>query len=156
MSEFNKAGQGDDKELDFTEEYLGGFSSPHLVRGIVRGYELHATNKRLIGVKNRKVGTGWMLAVGGGGAIGGAIAGKMTKDQKNKTIRELNNAKDFAVDKGQISKIEIKKPGTLTRGHIVILQKSGEKIEVKIADKTSYQQSLSLLQAFFPEVLITT
>jgi hypothetical protein len=45
--------------MEGQEEYVGGFTSSHLVRGMMRGYELHATTKRLIGVKNRKAGGGW-------------------------------------------------------------------------------------------------
>lgn len=121
----------------------------------MRGYELHATTKRLIGVKNRKAGGGWLLAVGAGGAVGGAIAGRMTRDQSSKAIQELEQKKDFDVSKDRISGIEIKKPGTFTRGHILVFQKSGETIEVKIADKSSYQQTLELMQKFYPEVIRT-
>ncbi len=141
--------------LEEQEKYLGGFSSPHLVKGKLRGYELHLTNRRLIGVKNKKAGGGWLLGVGVGGIVGGAVAGRMTSDQSEKTIQELDHKKDFSVRKDQISQIEIKKPGTFTRGHILVSQKSGETVEVKIADKSSYNQTLELMQKFYPEVTRT-
>jgi hypothetical protein len=139
--------------LEGQEEYLGGFSSPHLVRGMMRGYELHATSKRLIGVKNRKAGGGWMLGVGVGGVIGGAVAGRVTSDQSAKTIQELDQKKDFSVLKDQISRIEVKKPGTFTRGHIVVSLRSGDPVEVKIAEKRAYEQTMHLIQKFYPEAL---
>jgi hypothetical protein len=139
--------------MEGQEEYVGGFTSPHLVSGMMRGYELHATTKRLIGVKNRKAGGGWMLAVGVGGAVGGAVAGRMTRDQSAKTIEELEQRRDFSVLKDQISQIEVKKPGTFTRGHIVVSLRSGGPVEVKIADKRAYEQTMELMRKFYPEVL---
>jgi hypothetical protein len=141
--------------MEAQEEYLGGFKSPHLVRGIMRGYELHATTKRLIGVKNRKAGGAWLLAAGVGGAVGGVLAGRMTPEQTMKTIQELEEKKDLEVSKDQISSIEIKKPSTFTRGHLLVIQKSGETVEVKIADKGSYQPTLELMQKFYPEATRT-
>lgn len=121
----------------------------------MRGYELHATSHRLIGVKNKKAGGGWLLGVGVGGLVGGAVAGRMSRDQATKTIQELEAKKDFALSKDQISQIEVKKPGTFTRGHIVVSLKSGEAVEVKIADKRAHEQTIELMQKFYPEVLKT-
>src|SRR5438034_7981983 len=135
------------------EEYLAGFSSPHLVRGMLRGYELHATNLRLFGLKNRKAGGGWLLGVGAGGLLGGKAAERITREQSAKTIQELERNKDFSVSKDEISHIEIKKPGTLTRGHMIVYLKSGPKFEVKLADKRVYEPTMQLIQSFYPEAL---
>jgi hypothetical protein len=139
--------------LNDEEEYCEGFKSPHLVRGMMRGYELHVTNRRLFGVKNRKAGGGWILGVGTAGAIGGKIAERMAGDDSRKTIQELEEKSDFSVSKDSISQIEVKKPGTFTRGHLLISLRSGKPIEIKIADKSAYQPTLELVRKFCPEVI---
>jgi len=46
------------------EAYLGGFTSANLKKGLIKGYGVYITNKRVIGVKKR----GWAIA---GAIIGG-------------------------------------------------------------------------------------
>jgi len=132
------------------EVYLGGFTSANLKKGLIKGYGVYITNKRIIGVKKR----GWAIAgaiVGGG--VGRAIAKKMTKDLSDKTIKELEQKKDFEAYKDQIKEIELKKPGFMRGGHLQITLKSGEKTKIKIDGKGEFEALNTMMNAFKPEAL---
>ncbi len=135
------------------EVYLGGFSSPHLIRGMMRGYEIHITNHRIIGVKNRKAGAGWLLGAGAIGAVGGAIAEKMASEQAGNGLEELEEKKDFDIPKGEIFLIEVKKPSMIRTGHLLLTPTSGEPVKLKIGDKRAYEQTIGLMRRFYPEAL---
>lgn len=151
--------------MESEEEYVGGFTSGALKRGMFWGYGIYATNRRIIGVKSRKGAIAGAL-VGGviGGAAGGIIVGvlgqKLSKDQSVKMIRELEEKKDFEISKEQVSQIEVKKPNVWQvrlvgsgRGHLLITPKSGEEIKILMQGNKEFENARNLMQAFLPEAV---
>jgi hypothetical protein len=137
------------------EEYIGGVASPFLVTGRMRGYELHATTTRLIGVKNRKIGAKWLAGAAAGGAVGALVGQRLTREQSQKEIEDLLTKKDFEINKEMISAIELKQAGLFISGHIMIIPKVGDTFKIKIGEKKTYQLTLDLIRKFYPEVLKT-
>src|SRR2546422_9112094 len=106
--------------MEDSEMFLGGFAGGFLARGLTHiGYGIYFTTSRLIGVD---------LGANGGGALGGTLAGfiqgelmpKVSSDESAKTITDLERLREFEIEKDQIRRIELKKPGLLATGHIVI------------------------------------
>jgi len=138
-----------------SEEFLiGGFTST-MKKGLIAGYGIYVTNKRIIGIKARKryvVGAiiGTIL---GGPAFGESLGRALTKDESRKLIEELDKKKDFEAYKEDISYIELKKPSFWRRGHLLVAMKSGESIKVLVDEKGDYERLLTLLREFYPEAL---
>ena len=90
------------------EMFLGGFASSFLAKGFHIGYGLYFTTNRVIGID---------LGSGGGGALGGTMAGfiegqlmpTVSLEESDKVIGQLEAMKEFDIPKEQISPIEIKK-----------------------------------------------
>jgi len=113
--------------------FLGGFASGSPARGLTHiGYGICFTTSRLIGID---------LEANGGGALGGTMAGfihgelmpQLSPKESAKTISDLERMKEFEMEKDQISRVELKKPGLPGMGHIVITPKDGkpEKITLR-------------------------
>jgi len=140
------------------EEFLGGFTSSNLKKGMMKGYGVYATGKRMIGIKSR-MGAITSALVGGlvGGALGAIasskIGEKLAKDESAKAIKELDEKKDFEVHKEQISLITIKKPAMFSGGHLLITIKSGEENKVAIYCRKEFDDTRNLVQLFYPQVL---
>jgi hypothetical protein len=136
------------KELE--EQLTGGFASANLKKGLVRGYGVYTTNMRIIGVKTRS----GLLA---GAVVGGLVGRKITRDamksESTKELQEIEKKKDFEIEKDQISKIFVKKPGHLTGGHILITPKSGEEIKIAMYGKKEFETVKGLLKTFLPGAL---
>src|SRR5712692_8527871 len=135
------------------EMFLGGFASGFLARGLTHiGYGLYFTTSRLIGID---------VGRNGGGALGGTLAGfihgqlmpQLTPEESAKTIMDLNRMKDFEMEKSQISRIELKKPGLLGSGHIVITPREGKPEKITLRHRTAYDRLMTLTQAFGPELV---
>jgi len=102
------------------EMFLGGFASGFLAKGFHIGYGLYFTTNRVIGID---------LGSGGGGALGGTIAGfidgqlmpTVSQEESDKVIGQFEGIKEFDIARDQISRIEIKKPGLLSSGHITLI-----------------------------------
>lgn len=137
--------------LESAEEvYLGGFTSPNLRKGIFRGYGVYATSQRIIGVKKR---AGVIAGAFLGGLVGHYVTKALSKDESAKQIQELDTKKDFEIYKDQISQIEIKKPGTLSMGHIKIISKKKEETKIAMAGKKEFENVKGLLKVFHPNAL---
>ncbi len=78
---------------------------------------------------------------------------KLSRDQNAEMISELEGKKDFEVLKGEVSRIELKKPSFVNRGHILITSSKGEDTKILIADKKDYERVMTLMQAFHPGVI---
>ncbi len=133
--------------------FLGGFASGFLARGLTHiGYGIYFTTNRLIGIDVGK---------NGGGALGGTLAGfihgelmpKLTPEESDKTITDLDRIKDFEMEKSQISRIELKKPGLLGSGHIVITPREGKAEKISLRHRITYDRLVTLTQAFSPEMV---
>jgi len=133
--------------------FLGGFAGGFLARGLTHiGYGIYFTTSRLIGID---------LGANGGGALGGTLAGfihgelmpKLSSEESAKTITDLEQMKEFEIEKDQISGIELKKPGLLGTGHIVITPKEGKPEKITLRHRIAYDRLITLTKAFSPEVV---
>ncbi len=133
--------------------FLGGFAGGFLARGLTHiGYGIYFTTSRLIGID---------LGRNGGGALGGTLAGfihgelmpKLTQEESEKTIKDLDRIKDFEMEKNQISRIELKKPGMLGSGHIVIMPMEGKAEKIILRHRIAYDRLVTLTQAFSLEMV---
>jgi len=88
------------------EAFLGAFASGFLARGLTHiGYGIYFTTSRLIGID---------LGANGAGALGGTMAGfihgelmpKLSPEKSAKTITELEQMKEFDIEKDRISRID--------------------------------------------------
>ena len=137
-------------------------TSANFKKGIMSGYGIYATTRRIIGTKKRGgVLKGFMVAGMLGGKAGtikgdilrGAFAQAFTKDESAKQIADLDKNKDFDIYKENIGQIEIKKPGTMHRGHVKIKPKQGKDIEISMAKGEEFGHMVDLMRAFLPEAL---
>ena len=133
--------------------FLGGFAGGFLARSLTRiGYAIYFTTSRLIGVD---------LGANGGGALGGTLAGfihgelmpKLSSEESAKTITDLEQMKEFEIEKDQISRIELKKPGLPGAGPIVITPKEGKPEKITLRHRIAYNRLITLTKAFSPEVV---
>ena len=136
-----------------SESFLGGFASGFLARGLTHiGYGIYFTTGRLIGID---------LGANGGGALGGTLAGfihgelmpQLSPEESAMTIMDLERMKEFEMEKNQISRIELKKPGLFGTGHIVITPKEGKTEKIILRHRTAYDRLMTLTQAFSPELV---
>ncbi len=136
-----------------SESFLGGFASGFLARGLTHiGYGIYFTTSRLIGID---------LGANGGSALGGTMAGfihgelmpQLSPEESAKTITDLERMRDFEMEKNQISRIELKKPGLLGTGHIVITPKEGKPEKITLRHRIAYDRLMTLRQAFSPELV---
>src|SRR6266567_2679581 len=139
--------------MEDSEMFLGGFAGGFLARGLTHiGYGIYFTTSRLIGID---------LSKNGGGALGGTLAGfihgelmpKLTPEESDKTITDLDRIKDFEMEKNQISRIELKKPGMLESGHIVITPMEGKAEKIILRHRIAYDRLVTLTQAFSLEMV---
>jgi hypothetical protein len=131
------------------EMFLGGFASGFLAKGFHIGYGLYFTTNRVIGID---------LGSGGGGALGGTMAGfidgqlmpTVSQEESDKVIGQLEGMKEFDITRDQISRIEIKKPGLLSSGHITITPTNGKPVKISLRHRIAYDRIMQLTRAFSP------
>ena len=134
------------------EVFLGGFASGFLARGVTHiGYGIYFTTSRLIGID---LGANGARALGGtmAGFIHGELMPKLSPEESAKTITDLEQLKEFDMEKDQISRIELKKPGMLGTGHIVITLKEGRPEKITLRHRIAYDRLMTLTKAFSPEL----
>ncbi len=78
---------------------------------------------------------------------------KLSPDDSNRVIQELDQKKEFALHKDEISQIEIKKPGLLSTGRMIITSKAGEKTHISLRYRVAFERLRDLMRAFYPEVV---
>jgi len=136
------------------EEYLGGLSSGRMLKaGGIAGYGIYATTKRLIGVKSRRALLKQLAGAPIGGMVGAALGARLSRDESARVISDLEQKKDFEVPRGNISRIELKKPSFVHRGHLLINTISGEPVKILLADKGDFERLVQLMQAFRSDVV---
>ncbi len=134
------------------EMFLGGFASGFLAKGFHIGYGLYFTTSRVIGID---------LGSGGGGALGGAMAGfiegqlmpTVSQEESDRVIGKLEGMKEFDMMKDRISRIEIKKPGLLGTGHITITPTNGKPVKITLRHRIAYDRIMQLTRVFSPELV---
>ena len=87
------------------------------------------------------------------GFIHGELMPQLSPEESAKTITDLDRMKEFEMEKDQISRIELKKPGLLGTGHIVITPKEGKPEKITLRHRIAYDRLITLTQAFNPEVV---
>ncbi len=135
------------------EEFVGGFAGGFLARGYIPGYGIYATTRRIIGVALTATPARNLL----GGAVGGFVQGelmpRLSSDDNARVIQELDHKKEFDLSKEQISQIQIKKPGFLSTGRMVITSKAGERTKISLRYGVAFERLRILMSAFYPEVV---
>ncbi len=139
--------------VEGSEEFLGGFAGGFLARAGVIGYGIYATTKRVFVVNLRKTDPRHFLGGAMAGFVQGQLMPKLSTDESDRVIQELEGKKELDVDKGQIARIDLKSLGLFTKGDIVITPKTGEHIRVKLLHKIAFERLRELIQVFYPEVL---
>lgn len=134
------------------EFFVGGFAGGFLARGLRIGYGIYFTTDRVIGLDLSKGAAGFL-----GGSMAGYVEGqlmpKLPQQESDKVITELDGAKDFDMAKGEIASIEIKKPGLLGSGHLLLTRVDGEKIKINLRHVIAYGRLVELTRVFKPEVV---
>jgi len=131
------------------EVCLGGFMSANLKKGLLKGYGLYITNRRIIGVKKRALALPALLV---GGLAAWAME-KVAEDERVKLVEELDKNKDFEIYKERVQAIELKKPSFFKRGHLRIISTSGEETKIMVLDKKAFNALREMMSAFKPEAL---
>ena len=134
------------------EMFLGGFASGFLAKGFHIGYGLYFTTNRVIGID---------VGSGGGGALGGTMAGfidgqlmpNVSQEESDKVIGQLEGMKEFDMMKDQISRIEIKKPGLFGSGHVTITPSNGKPVKISLRHRIAYDRIMQLMRVFGPELV---
>src|SRR3989442_3704421 len=139
--------------MEDSQLLLGGFAGGYLARGLTHiGYGSYCTTSRLIAGG---------LGANGGGALGGTLAGfiqgelmpKLSSEESAKTITDLERMREFEIEKNQISRIELKRPGLLGTGHIVITPKEGKPEKIILRHRIAYDRLMTLTRTFSPEIV---
>nr|MDO8098843.1 zinc ribbon domain-containing protein [Candidatus Njordarchaeota archaeon] len=136
------------------ERYLGGIIAPRpAMKGLSwRLYEIHATTRRIIGVRNKRATLRLVGAVLGGVAGIGLIAAR-GRDLSANTIAQLEEKKTFEVWKEEISEMEAKKPTFTKAGYVNIALNSGENIRFSTPAKGDFEKIRNLRKVVYPERL---
>ncbi len=132
---------------------MGGFAGGFLARGYFPGYGVYATNKRIIGVTLTATPARSFLGGSFAGLVQGQLMPKLPPDDSARVIQELDQKKEFDLKKDQISQIEIRKPGMLSTGRMVIISKAGEKTKISLRYRIAFERLRDLMKAFYPEVV---
>jgi predicted amidophosphoribosyltransferase len=148
------------------ESVIGGYTSTDIGRqGVGIGYGVYITDRRVIGIKKGMLTKAAGGAVAGaviGGLIGGRIGaqvgsrvlgGKMSTTDSKQLLGDLDKNKDFEAYKQDISFIELKSPGFVGSGHMIIVMKSGSQIPLMLRTQDIHEKLKKLLQTFYPEAL---
>jgi hypothetical protein len=145
--------------MEEQERYLGGVTSPYLVKGF-KGCEVHVTTRRIIGVRRVLLPRAQIL----GTYVPGPknpwflnVLSNPTQEEFDKAFNELLKTKDFEFKKEEVERIRLKRPGRLSSGHINFVLKSGEEIKVTMEAYPAYRKLFEivgeLMQAFLPEAV---
>jgi hypothetical protein len=154
------------------EALIGGFMSPNIKRGTIRGYGLYVTTQRIIGVK--KGWKHWVGSIGelmgptGAGAIGGAgfvaegvptmtmgtALPQLSVNNAGEAIRQLESSKDFEVSKDELEEIRVQRnKGWFTRNLLgwssdVTIRAAGDVYRIRVASEDDARMMRDLLKAF--------
>ncbi len=84
-------------------------------------------------------------------ALGGALlvwGQRRLGFQSPKSLEELESRKEFEIERGDISSIELREPGVLRQGHLIIEPKTGSQVKVMIRMPKEYLQVKELMEKF--------
>jgi hypothetical protein len=135
------------------ESLIGDVASPKLKKKGFHppGYGIYVTNSRIIGVEFTQ---GFYSSMLHRGLNTDRVRSETIEAAEPKTLMELETMKkDFEIKREQVTRIEVKKPGTLVGGgYLRITERSGEKTEIGIVvgGKKEFEYIVSLMQEFLP------
>lgn len=110
-----------------TEELIGGFASPNMAKGTLRGYGLYVTTERIIGVKGGwkqwagvlgeimgAAGAGVAVGAGLGAALGTGMVAQdalkgLSTDDTRKAIEQLEQKKDLEIRKDELKEVRVQR-----------------------------------------------
>lgn len=130
------------------EVFIGGVESSKLGKGMLWGYGMYVTSRRLIGVRK--------LAKAAMAGLLRDYGGWVTSEEKSDVlIKELEGMKkDFEIFKEDISQVEMKKPSALWGGgYLKIIPEAGGEIKIKIGPGKDFERLKAIFEKFKPEVL---
>jgi hypothetical protein len=146
-----------------TEEvYLGSYTGAGLSKGLIGGYAIYATSKRIIGVTRR------MQAIASSvftGVIPVIVAQKhhekeLQREQQLSSEGAMTQAldnmkKDFQIYRDQISQIAVKEPRGIGihKGYVNITTRNGEETKILVWGKKPFEAVKELLTSFYSGAL---
>ena len=145
------------------EQYFGGLMAGGLKKrgNLAGGYGIYFTSQRIVGVKTSR----WFIVVlivaalaGIGGAVGIAVlvgtspalgyfigfpiiaaiiawGQRRLRFQDPISVEELDRRKDFEIRRDNISAIDLKKPGVVKRGRMIVTPKTGKGLTLMITQE---------------------
>ena len=134
------------------ETFLGGFAGGFLSKGLRHArYGLYFTTRRVIGIS---LGNGAGVLAGTlAGLIKGQLMPQLSPEESDKMIMNLEQMKDFDIEKNQISQLLVKKPSLTGSGRFVICPNQGEPVKITLKNTIAYDRLVQLTQAFSPGIL---
>jgi len=143
-----KANGGASVSLEGGEELKGSMVSPSLMRGWPRGYALHFTDKRVIGVKKDIVDSAGAIPPGIARPQGGLLDEAAKREINDHVLRGLDQEKDFDMKWADVRRVDFKRPGLLVGGHVSFYPLSGEAVSIMIGTKMEYEMILTAVGKF--------
>ena len=147
------------------ERFLGGISGARLIRaGKTRQYGIFATDRRLFGVRDMRIGGYFRSTIvtsprGGGGTFSNLSINKTqsmlekVEEDNEAIISKLEKENDFVLPKNQIRSIELEKPGFISNGLMFIRTLEDKPIKIRIHGKEEFGLLSILMKEFYPEIL---
>jgi hypothetical protein len=133
------------------ERYIGGFTSIQLSLGkFVAGYGIYVTDRRIFGLGQRSAGIPETSR-----EFNATIPPVVTEEQNRLMIGELERKRELVIAKAGIESMTISKPpGVFRMGHLHIALRSGQAVDFGIGKMKAFDQLLSLMKQFYPEVTV--
>jgi len=133
------------------EFFIGGVESVKLKRGMLAGYNIYATSRRLIGVKKR----GKAIIFRSIAPLADFAGSKERSDMAIEKLKEME--KDFELFREDISKLEMKRPPRFgpfqTSGYLRIMTRAGEDIKIKVETREDFEKVKGIISKFMPDAL---
>jgi hypothetical protein len=128
------------------ESYLGGVVGGALHRtGYRAGYEIHATDKRIIGIRSPNIG-GNILAIATGKIYDVQTVDPAAKDSK--FIEELITKKDFTVARGELEELRIEYSRLFSNGYLLVKPKGEGSIKIRFGGGAARNMIADLVARF--------
>lgn len=132
------------------EIYLGNVKGILLRRGLIPGYEVHATNTRIIGVKNSLLNSPF-LGLRGFPSLGEVLGDQWFRSQNSAMLKELERRKNFYARAEEIQTIEFKESRLLRGGCFTIILKSEDlknNLTVRVYGEKQFSRLRELARTF--------
>jgi len=142
------------------ERLIAAESTANLRRGLLEGYILIVTDRRMVGFKSLKSGVLGVYSFAEGMADGIHGAERSLREKAMNQASEIlsRKDKDFEIAKEEIVHVELSPPGHVRNGLLRIVPRSGDPIDLGIRVTTAghpfYRRLVATMQSFAPDRLI--